>query len=198
MHYEPQREPPARAPRSCPFCLIALVAPKLVVQGKAGSWSSRAGAKPALDANGCTERGSQASPRRLKRRSPTWLPAARDPPTGPVGRYEISSSLLSFFSHAFFFLGLPNPIGHCQRRELKHSSNEIALCVCCGVFGSLRGSFLFLCPSGGRNADSRAFSCYEVAPITQALPVPFETCLTQVQRACSLSSQAPFDVSHSP
>ena len=40
----------------------------------------------ALDASGCAERRSQASPRRLKRCCPNWLPAARDPPAGPKSK----------------------------------------------------------------------------------------------------------------
>ena len=56
---------------------------------------SRVGAKPALDASGCAERGSHASSRRLKRRYPTWLPVARDPPAGPVGRSELVATLSS-------------------------------------------------------------------------------------------------------
>ena len=66
-------------------------------------WLSRVGAKPALDASGCAERGSQAPSRRLKRRYPTWLPVARDPPAGPVGRSKLSSSPSSF-SSLFIFL----------------------------------------------------------------------------------------------
>jgi hypothetical protein len=53
---------------------------------------SLAGARPALDASGCVERGPQVPSRRLKRRSPTWLPVllvARDPPAGQVGRSEL-------------------------------------------------------------------------------------------------------------
>ena len=113
---------------------------------------SRVGAKPALDASGCAERGSQASPRRLNRRNPSWLPVARDPPAGPVGRSELSSSPSSFSS---LLILLPpqtsdwrSLIGEAQNI----SSNEIALFVCCGVSDSLREIFLFLCPSGGGHA----------------------------------------------
>ena len=106
-------------------------------------WLSRVGAKPALDASGCAERGSQAPSRRLKRRYPTWLPVARDPPAGPVGRSELSSSPSSFSS---LLILLPpqtsdwrSPVGEPQNI----SSNEIALFVWCGVSDSLREKFSF-------------------------------------------------------
>jgi hypothetical protein len=100
---------------------------------------SRVGAKPALDASGCAERGSQDSSRRLNRRYPTWLPVARDPPAGPVGRSELSSSPSSFSS---LLILLPPQTSVWQsianRRRAKNISFKQRDSSCCGVSDSLR------------------------------------------------------------